>query len=130
MERAAIYVAPSLYEPFGLAPLEAALRGCPLVLSDIGSFRELWDGCAEFATPGDAESLAAGISRLLTEEDRRFRLAEAAASRARGRYTSEVMTRRYLAVYRALSGGDPTSLPISAPARTVPAAAPPLALSS
>ena len=51
--RATVYAAPSLYEPFGLAPLQAALHGCALVLSDIGSFRELWDGCAEFVPPGD-----------------------------------------------------------------------------
>ncbi len=49
-----IFVSTSLYEPFGLAVLEAAQAGCPLVLSDIATFRELWDGAAIFFPPGDA----------------------------------------------------------------------------
>ena len=36
-------VSPALYEPFGLAVLEAAQAGCALVLSDIPTFRELWE---------------------------------------------------------------------------------------
>ena len=39
------------YEPFGLAVLEAAQAGCALVLSDIPTFRELWDGAAMFVPP-------------------------------------------------------------------------------
>src|SRR5690606_15476731 len=54
LRRAGIYVAASLYEPFGLAPLEAALHGCALVMSDLPVFRELWDGCAIFFPKGDA----------------------------------------------------------------------------
>ncbi len=49
-----IFVSTSLYEPFGLAVLEAAQAGCPLVLCDIATFRELWDGAAIFFPPGDA----------------------------------------------------------------------------
>src|SRR5262249_6718513 len=44
--RAAIYVATSRYEPFGLAPLEAALSRCALVLNDIPVFHELWGDAA------------------------------------------------------------------------------------
>ncbi len=40
-----------LYEPFGLSVLEAALSGCALVLGDIPSLRENWDGAADFAEP-------------------------------------------------------------------------------
>jgi hypothetical protein len=43
-------VGPSV-EPFGLAVLEAAQAGCPLVLSDLPGFRELWDGAALFRRP-------------------------------------------------------------------------------
>ena len=39
-----VFVSAARYEPFGLAVLEAALAGCPLVLADIPTFRELWDG--------------------------------------------------------------------------------------
>ncbi|HET7322435.1 MAG TPA: glycosyltransferase family 4 protein, partial [Longimicrobiaceae bacterium] len=64
MDRASLYVGASHYEPFGLAPLEAALHGCTLVLSDIDSFRELWDGAAEFFPKGNAAALAESVARL------------------------------------------------------------------
>ena len=63
--RASLYVGASLYEPFGLAPLEAALRGCALVLSDIGSFRELWDGCARVLRAGRRRRRSRRRSRAL-----------------------------------------------------------------
>jgi glycosyltransferase involved in cell wall biosynthesis len=82
MSRAAIFASPSLYEPFGLAVLESAQRGAALVLSDIPTFRELWNGTALFAPPGDASALAAAIARLAGDEGERRRLAEAARKRA------------------------------------------------
>ncbi|MBY5461559.1 glycosyltransferase family 4 protein [Rhizobium leguminosarum] len=59
MQRAQIVVSPSVYEPFGLTALEAARSGAALVLSDIPTYRELWDGCAMFFDPNDPQSLAA-----------------------------------------------------------------------
>ncbi|HEX6908935.1 MAG TPA: glycosyltransferase family 4 protein [Longimicrobium sp.] len=100
MRRASLYVAPSRYEPFGLAPLEAALHGCALVLSDIGSFRELWDGCAEFFPSGDARALAQAIRRLSGDAQRRERLARAARTRALRRYTTARMAAEYIDLYQ------------------------------
>jgi glycosyltransferase involved in cell wall biosynthesis len=55
--RSSVYVATSVYEPFGLAPLEAALCGCAVVANGIDSLREVWgdaaiyfDGAAELKT--------------------------------------------------------------------------------
>jgi glycogen synthase len=48
MARAGIYALPALYEPFGLSVLEAAASGCALVLGDIPSLRENWEGAALF----------------------------------------------------------------------------------
>ncbi len=48
MARTQVFASTALYEPFGLAVLEAAQAGCALVLSDIPTFRELWDGAALF----------------------------------------------------------------------------------
>lgn len=53
LARASIYAAPVLYEPFGLSVLEAAHCGCALVLSDIPSLRETWEGAALFVKPGE-----------------------------------------------------------------------------
>jgi glycogen(starch) synthase len=102
MRRASIYAAPSRYEPFGLAPLEAALHGCALVLSDIGTFRELWDGCAEFFPSGDALALAQAIRRVCNDRERRERLARAAATRAARRYTARRMASEYIDLYQQM----------------------------
>ncbi|HEU4455645.1 MAG TPA: glycosyltransferase family 4 protein [Longimicrobium sp.] len=103
MRRGSIYVGPSRYEPFGLAPLEAALAGCALVLSDIPTFRELWDGCAEFFAPGDPAALADALVRVANDPPRRARMAEGARKRALRRYTSDRMAEEYLALYRQLA---------------------------
>lgn len=105
MRRASIYAAPSRYEPFGLAPLEAALHGCALVLSDIGSFRELWEGCAEFFPAGDAAALADAIRRLADDPKRRERLATGARTRAARRYTAARMAGEYIDLYHELARG-------------------------
>lgn len=62
--KAAIFVSPSVYEPFGLAALEAARLGAALVLSDIPTYRELWDGAALFVDPHDPKAFADAINRL------------------------------------------------------------------
>lgn len=102
MERAGVYVAASLYEPFGLAPLEAALRGCALVLSDIGSFREVWQGCAAFFPRGDAGALADVLTELQADPRRRAQLAAAARTRALRRYSAARMVKEYAALYREM----------------------------
>jgi glycosyltransferase involved in cell wall biosynthesis len=65
--RAAIFAAPARYEPFGLAILEAARDGCALVLGDIPSLRELWEGAAVFVDPEDVAGLREQLRRLLAE---------------------------------------------------------------
>lgn len=102
LTRATVYVGPSIYEPFGLAPLEAALHGCALVLSDIGAFRELWEGCAEFFPAGDAERLAEILSSLPHDRARIQRLAETARQRALRRYTAHRMCSSYQSIYAEL----------------------------
>jgi len=100
MRRATVYVAPSRYEPFGLAPLEAALHGCALVLSDIGTFSELWNGCADFFPSGDPAALAEVLAALVRDPVRVQRLAEGARKRALRRYTARRMAEEYVALYR------------------------------
>lgn len=78
-----IYVTAALYEPFGLAVLEAAQAGCALVLSDIDSLREVWADAALFVSPSDEEAFAAAIGRLLSDTDLRAEYALAARNRAR-----------------------------------------------
>ena len=100
-----VFVSPSLYEPFGLAVLEAAQAACPLVLSDIPTFRELWGGAAVFTPPGDEAALADALQHLMLDPDLRRELGAAALERAQ-RYTVEAMVGRTLDVYRGLLAGD------------------------
>ena len=99
---ARVYLAPARYEPFGLLPLQAALAGCPLLLSDIPSFRELWDGVALFFRSDDARDLRAQWRRLLDDDRLAAQLAAGARRRARERYMASRMASEYVSVYRRL----------------------------
>jgi glycogen synthase len=101
MARAPIYVMPARYEPFGLSILEAALSECALVLGDIPSLRELWDGAAVFLAPDDHDALRAAIQRLIENPAVRAELGRRA--RARGReFTVERMVDGYQRLYGEL----------------------------
>jgi glycogen synthase len=99
--RASVYAFPARYEPFGLSVLEAALAGCALVLGDIPSQRELWEGAAVFVPPEDPERLVAVLRSLAEDERRRAELMQRARTRAR-QYSLERMAAAYLALYELL----------------------------
>lgn len=83
MDRASIFLLAAKYEPFGLCALDAALRGCALVLADIPSLREVWGDAAVYVPPGDAAAVAEAITRLEKDSNARSELAAAANLRAR-----------------------------------------------
>lgn len=99
--RAAIFAHPALYEPFGLAVLEAAQRSCALLLSDIASLRELWEGAALFADPRNPDDWAAKLNALAPDEPVRQRLGQAARLRAQ-RYSTESAFFAYRELYADL----------------------------
>lgn len=98
---AAIYCLPARYEPFGLSVLEAALAGCALVLGDIPSLRELWDGAALFVEPWNEEGLRHTLTKLCRDHQLRHAYADRARHRAR-RYSAEAMIGGYRGTYRQL----------------------------
>lgn len=101
LSKALIYASPALYEPFGLGVLEAAQAGCALVLSDIPSFRELWDGAAVFAPARDPAAFAAAFDRLGGDPALAERLGKAAARRA-GAYSAKAMVQATFEAYGTL----------------------------
>jgi glycogen synthase len=101
MARAPVFAHPARYEPFGLAPLEAALAGCALVLGDRPSLREVWEDAALFVDPDDDDALLAALRRLLDDDGACRRLAHRAGRRAR-RYAPERTAAGYLEVYARL----------------------------
>lgn len=99
LERAPIFASAALYEPFGLGVLEAAQAGCALVLSDIPTFRELWDGAAVFAPADDPAAFAGVFRELLAQPDQAERLGRLARARA-GRYSLDALVGGMLDIYR------------------------------
>jgi glycosyltransferase involved in cell wall biosynthesis len=104
MSRAAIFASCPLYEPFGLTVLEAASSGCALVLSDIPSFRELWQDAALFADPRDANAFRDALRKVCDDAALRDRLQRAAIDRAKS-YSVAAMVDAYWAVYQDLARG-------------------------
>jgi glycosyltransferase involved in cell wall biosynthesis len=102
-----IFVSAAYYEPFGLAVLEAAAAGCPLVLSDIPTFRELWGDAARFVPARDQRGFAEAVSEIAGDALLRARMGEAAKARA-ARYTVDAMASKMLQIYRALAAAPAT----------------------
>ncbi len=80
---ASAFVYPSLYEGFGLPPLEAMSAGAAVIASDIDSLREVTGGAARLFPPQDASACARILISLLENEDERARLSDAGQRRAR-----------------------------------------------
>jgi len=101
LTQAAIFAAPARYEPFGLSILEAALAGCALVVGDIPSLREHWEGAATFVPPDDHDALAAALEGCIRDEAARREQARRARARAAS-FNSARMTSAYLELYAAV----------------------------
>ncbi len=99
--RASIFALPARYEPFGLSVLEAACAGCALVLGDIDSLRENWDGAALFVPPDDRDGLAFVIQRLIDDPATREALGRAARRRAAA-FTIDRTADAYVRAYEML----------------------------
>lgn len=99
--RTGIFCAPSLYEPFGLAILEAARAATPLVLADIPTFRELWQDAAVFFDPRDPDGLAVTLDALAQDPQARAQLGQAACQRAE-RYAPHHQTAAMMRLYGGL----------------------------
>jgi glycogen synthase len=108
LRRATVYATSALYEPFGLGVLEAAQAGCALVLSDIPTFRELWDGAAIFVDPRDAQGFADAFRHLLNEPEKARQLGTAAHGRAKT-YSVQAMTDGVLELYQRLGAAQPAA---------------------
>ena len=80
---ARVFVFPSLYEGFGLPPLEAMACGAPVVTSNVSSLPEVAGGAALLVDPYDEEAIAAGIVRAVTDEALRADLIARGRERAR-----------------------------------------------
>lgn len=102
-----LFVFPSLYEGFGLPPLEAMACGTPVITSNRGALPEIVGNAAVQADPTDPAAVAACMRRVLTSPDLRRALGEAGVQRARGftwRAAAAATDQLYRSVYAATRG--------------------------
>ena len=102
--RSSIYAITSRYEPFGLAPVEAALSHCALVANDIPTFHELWENDAVYFRRNDPDALAETIRTLSRDRELREDYAERAWHRAVSRFDSRRMVSEYEGLYSKVAG--------------------------
>jgi len=100
---ATVFVFPSLYEGFGLPPLEAMASGTPVVTSNRSSLPEVVGDAAVLIDPYSAASIAEGIQRVLSDQDLRRTLTERGLARAR-QFSWESSIRRIHEVYMDVAG--------------------------
>jgi glycosyltransferase involved in cell wall biosynthesis len=99
---AAAFAYPSLYEGFGLPPLEAMAAGTPVVATRVGAIPEVVGDAAELVDPDDVDGLAAGLRLVLEDDGRRATLVARGIERAAG-FTWERAAARAVDLYRSLA---------------------------
>ena len=99
---AGVFVFPSLYEGFGLPPLEAMASGTPVVTSNVSSLPEVAGDAAVLVDPYDPHAIADGIYRVLTDEDLRHSLRQKGLARAK-QFSWEQSVRRIREIYGEVS---------------------------
>jgi glycosyltransferase involved in cell wall biosynthesis len=98
---ATVVAYPSLYEGFGLPPLEAMACGAPVIATRVGALPELLGDAAQFVDVLDVEGLARAIREVVHDEARREELATAGSVRAAA-LSWDRTARKTVDVYRSL----------------------------
>ena len=106
---AGVFVFPSLYEGFGLPPLEAMASGTPVVTSNVSSLPEVTGDAAVLVDPYHPEAIADGIERVLGDEALRRDLRAKGLARAR-QFSWEASVRRVREIYGEVAQ-TPAALP-------------------
>jgi len=94
----AAFIYPSIYEGFGLPPLEAMACGAPVIASKIGAHQEVLSGAARLVDPFDIESLAEAMIGVSGNEQRREELKATGGKRA-AKFTWDETARLTYEVY-------------------------------
>jgi glycosyltransferase involved in cell wall biosynthesis len=104
-DSAKIFVFPSLYEGFGLPPLEAMAHGTPVVTSNVSSLPEVVGDAAVLVNPENVFEIMRALRRVLLDQGLRERMKERSYLQA-GKFSWEKSVRRILEVYRQVGCGS------------------------
>lgn len=100
---AEMFVFPSLYEGFGIPPLEAMACGTPVITSDCSSLPEVVGSAGLMVPPMDAAALADKMELLITDHKLRARLKQAGIERAK-QFTWEASAEKLVQIYKKVGG--------------------------
>lgn len=100
---ARVFAYPSLYEGFGLPPVEAMASGVPTIVPDASCFPEVTSGAAILVDPENTESFAQAIAQALEDEHHRAEAIRAGLAVA-ARYNWEKCVAQTVSVYRSVAG--------------------------
>jgi glycosyltransferase involved in cell wall biosynthesis len=107
-DEAKIFVFPSLYEGFGLPPLEAMAHGTPVVTSNASSLPEVVGNAAVLVNPENVFEIMRALLRVLTDQALRERMKERGYKQA-AKFSWEISVRRVLDVYGQVAGANSNS---------------------
>ncbi|MGE0405015.1 MAG: glycosyltransferase family 4 protein [Candidatus Korobacteraceae bacterium] len=102
-DAATIFVFPSLYEGFGLPPLEAMSHGTPVVTSNTSSLPEVVDTSAVLVNPENVFEIMRALHRVLVDQPLRERLKQRGYEQAQ-RFSWEASVHRIVQVYSEVAG--------------------------
>jgi glycosyltransferase involved in cell wall biosynthesis len=97
-DMAKVFVFPSLYEGFGLPPLEAMAHGTPVVTSNTSALPEVVGNAAMLVNPENVFEISRALQRVLTDQSLRDRMKTAGIEQVR-RFSWEASVRRMVEVY-------------------------------
>lgn len=103
-DTAKIFVFPSLYEGFGLPPLEAMAHGTPVVTSNTSSLPEVVSNAAVMVNPENIFEIRRALHRVLLDQELRDRLKQRGYEQA-NRYSWETSVERIIRIYEEVGGG-------------------------
>jgi glycosyltransferase involved in cell wall biosynthesis len=100
---AEVFVYPSVYEGFGMPPLEAMACGTPVIVSNTTSLPEIVGSDGVLLPPTDVDAWTEALARLLDDQSARAELSARGQQRAR-RFTWDETSRQTAAAYRRALG--------------------------
>lgn len=101
-QNAAAFVYPSLYEGFGIPPLEAMALGCPVVCSSTSSIPEIVGDAGEYFDPEHVDSIRASVENVLQSTERRAELVQKGFKKC-AEYSWDRCASETLEIYRRLA---------------------------